>query len=353
MRISVICFSLTGLATGERLVEGLKKQGCQAEIYKKSRYLEGSVRETTQQWAGTQFEHSDAIIFVGACGIAVRSISPWIQNKKADPAVLVIDECGHFVISLLSGHLGGANALAEKAAGILSAVPVITTATDLHNRFAVDVFAKNNGCALFHMDAARETSAAILAGEPVGFCSEFPWEGKLPEGLILCSENGEPVISGHSRPRVGAAVTVHKERNPFEKTVHIVPRTVVLGMGCRKYKEAEALYDAAISCVNRQGLYPEAIKLLASIDIKKEEPGLKALSQRLGIPFCTFTGEQLLSVQGDFTRSSFVKEITGVDSVCERSAVLASGQGKLIEKKHAGNGITTAMAVIDWRIHFE
>ena len=353
MRISVICFSLTGLATGERLVEGLKKQDYQAEIYKKSRYLEDSVKETTQQWAGTQFECVDGIIFVGACGIAVRSISPWVKSKKADPAVLVIDECGHFVISLLSGHLGGANALAEKTACILNAVPVITTATDLHNRFAVDVFAKNNGCAIFHMDAAKEASAALLAEEPVGFYSEFPWEGNLPEGLILCSKNGEPVSSGYSRPRVGAAVTIHKECKPFEKTVQIVPKTVVLGMGCRKNKEEGALYDAAMSCADRQGLYPESLKLLASIDIKKEEPGLKALAQRLGIAFCTFTGEQLLSVPGDFTGSSFVKEITGVDSVCERSAVLASKQGTLIEKKHAGDGITTAMAVIDWRIHFE
>ena len=187
----------------------------------------------------------------------------------------------------------------------------------------------------------------------MGFYSEFPWEGNLPEGLILCSKNGEPVSSGYSRPRVGAAVTIHKECKPFEKTVQIVPKTVVLGLGCRKNKEEGALYDAAMSCADRQGLYPESLKLLASIDIKKEEPGLKALAQRLGIAFCTFTGEQLLSVPGDFTGSSFVKEITGVDSVCERSAVLASKQGTLIEKKHAGDGITTAMAVIDWRIHFE
>ena len=94
----------------------------------------------------------------------------------------MIDECGKFVISLLSGHLGGANALALEAAEILEAQPVVTTATDLHGRFAVDVFAKQNGCALFHMKAAKEVSAALLAGKTVGFYSDVPWEGALPRG---------------------------------------------------------------------------------------------------------------------------------------------------------------------------
>ena len=114
--------------------------------------------------------------------------------------MLVIDECGKFVIALLSGHLGGANELALRCAGYLKAEPVVTTATDLHSRFAVDVFAKKNGCAIFHMKAAKEASAALLAGESVGFYSEFPWDGgaaggsgALREGrkALSCSGSGE------------------------------------------------------------------------------------------------------------------------------------------------------------------
>lgn len=113
---------------------------------KKSRYLPDSVSISTSQWAGEQFQAGkDGVIFIGACGIAVRSIAPYIAGKKTDPAVLVIDECGQFVISLLSGHLGGANELAVRCAGYLHATPVVTTATDLHSRFAVDVFAKRTG----------------------------------------------------------------------------------------------------------------------------------------------------------------------------------------------------------------
>lgn len=180
MRISIICFSLTGYMTAEDLQKDLQGKGYTAEIYKKSKYLDDSIAESTGIWAGRHFETDDAIIFVGACGIAVRSIAPYVASKKSDPAVLVIDECGKFVISLLSGHLGGANELTLEVAELLGAVPVVTTATDLHHRFAVDVFAKKNCCGIQNMKAAKEVSAALLAGEPVGFYSEFPWTGKLP-----------------------------------------------------------------------------------------------------------------------------------------------------------------------------
>ena len=167
---------MTGLETGEKLQKALKTEGEQVTLAKKSRYLPDSVSISTSQWAGEQFRTGkDGVIFIGACGIAVRSIAPYIAGKKTDPAVLVIDECGQFVISLLSGHLGGANELAVRCAGYLHATPVVTTATDLHSRFAVDVFAKKNGCAIFHMKAAKEASAALLAGEKIGFYSEFSW----------------------------------------------------------------------------------------------------------------------------------------------------------------------------------
>ena len=235
MRISIICFSLTGYMTAEDLQKDLQGKGYTAEIYKKSKYLDDSIAESTGIWAGRHFETDDAIIFVGACGIAVRSIAPYVASKKSDPAVLVIDECGKFVISLLSGHLGGANELTLEVAELLGAVPVVTTATDLHHRFAVDVFAKKNCCGIQNMKAAKEVSAALLAGEPVGFYSEFPWTGKLPEGLEESSEDTQ------DKPEIGIAVTIHQTCKPFTSTVQIIPRVVTLGMGCRRNKEADVI----------------------------------------------------------------------------------------------------------------
>ena len=347
MHISIICFSLTGYTTAEQLQSGLQRYGFTAELFKKSKYLEDSITQSTAEWTGEHFGTDDGLIFVGACGIAVRSIAPYVASKKSDPAVLVVDECGKFVISLLSGHLGGANALALKAAEILDAEPVVTTATDLHGRFAVDVFAKNNHCAIFNMKAAKEVSAAILAGEPVGFYSEFPWKGTLPDGIKLCNPKDA------EKPKTGIVVTVHRTCQPFASTVQIVPRIVTLGLGCKKDKEAEIVRQEAEACLKTEDIYREAVEQITSISLKKEEQGILALAADWNIPFRTFEETELQNAKGTFEESEFVKKITGVGNVCERSAVLGAEQGRLIKKKTGRNGVTTALALRDWEVHFE
>ena len=353
----MICYSLTGWETGEELLKGFLKDGEEVSLSGKSKYLQDSIKGSCRDWTKEQFEWADGIVFIGACGIAVRSIAPFVTSKKTDPAVLVVDECGKFVISLLSGHLGGANELAFRAAEILGAVPVVTTATDLHDRFAVDVFAKKNGCSIFHMKAAKEVSAALLAGKKVGFYTEFSWDGELPGGLVRHHENMDGELFTETeegeRPEIGVAVTIHKDCHPFSSTVHVVPPVVSLGMGCRKGKEADGILSAAVQVLENQKIYREAVKNLASIDMKKGEPGLLALAERWKIPFETFSEQELSVLQGEFTPSAFVKKTVGVENVCERSAVLASHGGQLIRKKSAADGVTVALAVEDWRIHFE
>ena len=125
-------------------------------------------KENLTQWSGRQFSEKNAMIFIGAAGIAVRAAAPWIRDKFADPPVIVIDETARFVIPLLSGHVGGANELACELAAFLGAVPVITTATDRNGLFAVDLFAAGNGLVLTDRKMAREISARILEGKTVG-----------------------------------------------------------------------------------------------------------------------------------------------------------------------------------------
>ena len=352
MDISIICFSLTGFQTALKLQEGLNAQGYHTELYKKSKYLEDSVTESTGNWTAEHFQKDDGLIFVGACGIAVRSIAPQVASKKSDPAVLVVDECGQFVISLLSGHLGGANELSLKAAQILGAQPVVTTATDLHKQFAVDVFARKNGCEILFMKAAKEVSAALLAGESVGFYSEFPLVGAFPNGLTECDAEGIP-LGGESVPEAGVAVTIHPSCLPFASTTQVVPPAVTLGMGCRKNKEADIIRREAENCLMESDIYRQAVGNLASISLKKDEPGLNALAEEWKIPFVTYTEEELKEVKGEFTPSAFVRTITGVENVCERSAVLASGNGSLIRKKTGREGVTTALGLRKWEVHFE
>lgn len=373
MKVALICFSLTGQQTGERLYRGLEAAGMTAELDKKSKYLLDSIQVSTSAWAGEKFSDSDALIFIGATGIAVRSIAPYVASKKSDPAVLVVDECGKFVISLLSGHLGGANELALKTAEILEAIPVVTTATDLHHRFAVDVFAKKNNCNIFNMKAAKEVSAALPAVHRPSETHCKIQLSFLPEGLARCDEYGNPVSSMDDRSEeetqkssdfngtgtdctnidCGVAVTVHTSCNPFISTTQVVPKCLTLGMGCRKDKDARGIAEAAQKVLDRSGFHKEAFEQIASIDLKKEEKGILSLSQDWQIPFVTYTEEELKQVPGEFTPSPFVKKITGVDNVCERSAVLASGNGRLRQRKTGENGVTTAVAAREWRIHFE
>ena len=197
MRTACVCFTDRGAATAERIRAVLGKyETNRFTLFTKRRetasadglfYIDDSLKEWTRQ----RFLDSDAILFVGACGIAVRSIAPFLVSKAEDPAVLVIDETGSWVISLVSGHLGGANALAREIAAGISAQPVITTATDLNERFAVDVFARENKLFIGSMELAREISAAVLAGRPVGLrcAEEFVPEGMIPPELSPLEKN--------------------------------------------------------------------------------------------------------------------------------------------------------------------
>lgn len=350
MKTAIICFSLTGCETAQKIKKFFEEEKAEVRIAKKSRYIADAEPVNVDKWTAEQFGWADCIIFVGACGIAVRHIAPYIKSKKKDPAVLVVDECGKFVISLLSGHLGGANELADKTARALHALPVITTATDLHSCFAVDVCARKNHCEILNLRAAKVVSAALLAGKKVGFYSEFPWEGELPKGLVSCDEHGR---AGEDFYEIGIAVTIHKNCQPFSYTTVLVPRNVVLGMGCRRGKEEEKICKAAKEILDEGEIYLQAVAKICSIDLKKEEKGLLALADKWKIPFETYTKEELEGAQGDFCQSSFVEHITGVDNVCERSAVLGSRQGNLLVRKNAGDGVTAALALEEWRMCFE
>lgn len=347
MRISIICFSLNGAVTASRLEKGLHSAGYITEVYKKSKYLEDSITENIGSWTQRHFNEDDAIIFVGACGIAVRSIAPYVACKKSDPAVIVIDECGKHVISLLSGHLGGANDLALKSAELIGAEPVVTTATDLHSQFAVDIFAKRNHCEILNMTAAKEVSAAILAGKSVGFYSEFLFTGDMPRGLV------QYTLTEKDKPEIGIAVTIHPSCKPFKSTVQIIPRVITIGMGCRRNKEYDIIYEEAENCLKDADIYHQAIEKLTSISIKKDEEGLQKLAELWKVPFKTYDSEELNNVKGEFDSSEFVKKITGISNVCERSAVLGAEQGRLIKKKTGRNGVTTALALRNWEVHFE
>ena len=341
MRARIVSYTARGRDTAERAACALREQNWECRAYALPKFCrEGDepLEASAAEWAGEGFREADALVFCCAAGIAVRAIAPHVRDKRTDPAVVVLDETASYAIPLLGGHLGGANDLARLFAEALGAEAVLTTATDLARAFAVDVFAKRNGLFITDMALAKAVSAALLAGEAVGFRSDLPEEGALPAGLT----RGEAEL--------GIAVTAGRDA-PFARTLFLVPRRYAAGVGCRRGKSAEELEAFVLGRLAETGVRPEELSGVASIDLKKDEPGLLALCERLGVPFETFSAERLREVPGEFTPSAFVLETTGVESVCERAAVAASG-GALVVRKTAGNGMTFALAKREEGIRF-
>lgn len=346
------------------------------------------VEDSLQSFAEKQFENHYGIVFIGACGIAVRAIAPSIQDKLTDSPVLVMDEKGQFVIPVLSGHAGGANELAKCLADCLGAIPVITTATDVQNRFAVDLFAKKNHLQILNREGIAVVSAKVLAGEKICMalkgCSYI--NGRIPEDIELVeTEAGEQkrnvglegkererekcetpeMVTGEQilcvEPEAGKQtvdVWICDEPYPVQDTgkkasLYLRPKRYIVGIGCKKGKTFEELDAMLFRTLYKMGLNIEDVAAFTSIDVKKEEPGLRELGRYYRIPFLTYSAEVLRLIPGDFLGSLFVENTVGVDNVCARSAMAACKEGgELVMDKQAENGITMAVAKRMWGIEF-
>lgn len=338
------------MQVAEKIEKCLCKYGCTTTLAKKYKSAPDSIRESLDQWTKREFCEQDAIVFVGAAGIAVRAIAPYVKSKSEDPAVIVADEQGRYCIPLLSGHIGGANELAELIGAEVNAIPVITTATDLNGKWAVDVFAAKNGLAVSDMGKAKEISARILSGERVSVYIEEScgWvRGELPGEVRRWKketkeEAGEPDI----------AVGIYKNLL-WSRTLYLIPQAVVLGIGCKKGTGAGKIEEKVLRTLEKGGIFSESICMAASIDLKKDEAGIRELCGKYGWGFETFSAEELEKAEGEFAGSGFVKQITGVDNVCERSAVRGSGGGNVILAKQAEDGVTVAAAERGWGVRFE
>lgn len=293
--------------------------------------------------AGTRHP-CDAIIFVGATGIAVRAIAPFICGKAVDPAVLVIDEAGRYVISLLSGHLGGANALARTAASLIEAEPIITTATDAESAFAVDTFAKENGFLLTDLRKAKEVSAKVLRGEKLRIYSDIPMERLVQRPARHEAE----LVPAQEIDRADIVISYRTKLLNQATGLRLIAKRVHVGLGARKGVTQAEVAAAVATCLEDAGIDPRAVVALASIDLKKQEAGILAYSYESGVPFVTYTAEELRTVEGAFAGSSFVQSVTGVANVCERAAAYAagrSGHAEVLVHKTIHGSVTTAVAV--------
>ena len=315
MRIRVLYFTDKGKALSERLKENLAVHD--ALIVPKGTPL-ASVCDDA-------FSENEALVFVGAAGIAVRAIAPFVRDKLKDPPVIVIDENGSFVIPILSGHVGGANSLAIEIAEAMQAQPVITTATDVSSAFSVDVFAGENELRIANRDGIAKVSSSALEGKPVTICiKDYPPEE--PVDVLIADEEAAAGLKDAAK-------------------IVLCPKRYAIGMGCRRGKSFEELRAFAEEVLANNGIDINDAGCIATIDIKKDEEGLKRLSQTWRMPLITFEAGLLAKAEGDFSHSDTVLEKVGVDNVCERAAVLAAGTGSQLKvKKTARDGMTIAVA---------
>lgn len=418
-------------------------------------------------WVESQFVSCDLLIFVGACGIAVRKIAPFIKDKKSDPAVLVVDDMGGNVISLLSGHIGNANAWTCLVADGIGANPVITTASDCHGKIAIDMFAVNNGLVITDFTLAKDIESALLDGEKIRLIIDedcaVKLAGDVPEefinieneisensresdnscknildkvetekeeekpdkiGITKEKDKAEKAASVKEKDKAEKSETVKnkektekdeiekdkdeiekdkykpekseirkiifkKEENEANRTVStksminqianetnkftirigikdsysdlheendelmLVPRNIVLGVGCRRGKEKQEIVNMIRKFLRLNNISEKAIFTIASIDLKKDEEGLILAAEEFNAKTRFFSADELGKVESVSESSEFVKKITGVDNVCERAAILGSDFGRLICTKYKEDGVTVAAAIMERSISFE
>ncbi len=365
--IRLIAFTDRGEGTARLIRDGLSEPTAEITVSR------GGEDTPVSEWVRRYFYEADALIFVGAAGIAVRAVAPFVESKAYDPAVIAVDEYGKNVIPLLSGHLGGANRMSARIAGITGGNAVITTATDINASFAVDSWAAEQGLKVINPEYIKVISSAVLRGESIVFESLYPI---LPEGRICFGENGrrrdnrvraaeDGLRSGRYRYLFDGKVFKesygeHKDGKAAENApsglvvidvtdsdrpcLKLCPKTGYLGIGCRRGVKKEQLEEVFRDFVSENRLLADCIQGASSIDIKREESGLKEFCSDHGLALRFYSAEELNGVEGEFSSSEFVKDTTGVDCVCERCAALSCGNAPYI-RKYAREGVTFSLGV--------
>lgn len=339
--LSIYSFTETGSGLAAELYAGLQSAGYTCRAYALGRFAQKrGLLGLAPDWKETLGKSwgKEGLIFIGAAGIAVRAIAPYVKDKFSDPPVVVLDEKGRFAIPLLSGHVGGGVELAGLLQELIGAEAVITTATDVQQKFAVDVFAVRNGLLLSGREEAKNISACILEGKKTGIFSEFPMEGAVPKELTVCaSRSGLDACSGK---------IVVCQRLPQKKesgVLYLFPKNVYVGMGCRRGVEKESLVRELDRVLSENGLLRKQVRAVGSIDLKKDEAGLIGLAEELGAAFRTFSAEELEAAGAVSAPSEFVRQVTGVDNVCERAARLLCPDGLMLQKKVKLDRCTAAL----------
>ncbi|MDQ7093454.1 cobalt-precorrin 5A hydrolase [Desulfosporosinus sp. PR] len=353
MKIALLALTDRGLATALRIGEGLPGSAIQTVcIHEKALPAGGgqsqefgklqSFRRLSELVPALWRTHS-VLIFVMATGIVLRQIASLIDKKDRDPAVLVLDEAGKFVIPLLSGHLGGANAWARQIAQQIKAQAVITTATDGRGLVAPDEYARRYGWKVEPVDHLPAVNRLLLEQ---GFLNVFTPYPLNPEQALV-TDSHYRFLTAQEKDKAQVMLDAFPSEHIREDCLYLVPPVLSVGVGCRRGISCTVILEMISSAFKQIGASPQALSGIYSVDLKAEEAGLVEAAEHLGVPFKTFSAEELQTVneQEHLQRSDFVNKTIGVDGVCEAASLLGANRGRLILPKIKGQGVTVAISL--------
>ena len=342
-RWAFLAVSRDGTALAERGAQAVTPE-VDAAVYTLEKYAEGMARPFPGGKLGVFWEQAmadyDVLVCVMAAGIVVRGIAPFLKHKSVDPAVLVLDAKGEYVVSLLSGHLGGANTAARLLAGRIGARPVITTGTDVAGSIAVDTLAEQLGCTFTDFTAAKNVTAAILDKQNVALVNEAGCDlsgVSLPENVTVSKIGAgdfQIVISERDDCALDPAIGIQ-----------MIPRNMVLGIGCRKHTPKDLIVEKIETLLKTCHIHPRALSLFATIGLKAREQGLLEAAACFGAAVDIVPDETIKSVQDRFNGSDFVERVTGLRCVSEPAGYAASRCGTCVAPVVKGGGVTLSL----WR----
>lgn len=349
MKVAVLAITRGGAELGQKLCESMEG----SELYLSSRYACRSAVASRlfepselKSLLALLWEKYDGFVLVMATGIVVRLIAPLLGSKETDPAVVVMDDAGRFAVSLLSGHLGGANRLAERCAALSGAAAVITTATDANGLPSFDMLAGEHGWIIDDISRVKTLNTLLLDNEDIAIVDQSgltsAWLGKR-EGINFYETFAEAANSGAK----GFLLVTNRQdplQTPPEKTLILRPRNLVLGIGCNRGTPADEIAELVELQLKLLSLSPKSICCIASVAAKRDESGLLEYAERIEVPLRCFESAELNRVPFPSPPSQHAMAAVGTAGVAEPAAILASGGGRLLLNKVKSANVTLAVA---------
>lgn len=332
--MNVACLSFTD--KGKLL--GKKLESMKSHKYKIDHYVNRDVKGGIKEVLKSIWHRYEGVIFISATGIAVRMSAPFIEHKTIDPALVVIDDLGKFSISLLSGHIGGANDLAKDMASLIGAIPVITTATDNRGIESIDIFAKKNDYYIEDISSVTSITSMMVNKKNIGLYTENNKVINYDNLTIIRDlDNINHEIKGL------VIVSSQKDIKNINIPYTILrPKNINVGIGCRKGIEGKFIIESIKEQFNKLKISTESIKSIGTVEVKKHEKGIIEASKYFSCPLKILSIEEIKSVEDKFSKSQFVKDTIGVYSVSEPVAYLLGGS--IISGKSKHNGITICIS---------